>query len=169
MFFCSCIRPFAHPSLAPHRGEAVSRYANRYITDEKGAISVEFVVIFPLLLALLLAIVFISLLISTASDVQQVAHELARQSVSRLSRSTPPADVCKAMAADKPMIDQLLRQSVLLKSKDLKILPCPTSPDAQGFVTVTVTYNFAGSFVQALGRNFGVDLGILTRVSTTKL
>ncbi|MCB5408739.1 TadE/TadG family type IV pilus assembly protein [Pseudogemmobacter faecipullorum] len=146
-----------------------ARLIRRWLGNEDGAITVEFVIIFPLLLALLVLIVFVSMLISTASDVQQVAHELARQSVSRLSRSAPPADVCKAMASDQAMIDQLLRQSVLLKSKDLKIQPCPTSPDAQGFVTVTVTYNFAGSFVQALGRNFGVDLGILTRVSTTKL
>ena len=155
--------------MSNRSGISPARLLRRWLGNEDGAITVEFVIIFPLLLALLVLIVFVSMLISTASDVQQVAHELARQSVSRLSRSTPPADVCKAMAADKPMIDQLLRQSVLLKSKDLKILPCPTSPDAQGFVTVTVTYNFAGSFVQALGRNFGVDLGILTRVSTTKL
>lgn len=162
MFFCSCIRPFAHPSLAPHRGEAVSRYANRYITDEKGAISVEFVVIFPLLLALLLAIVFISLLISTASDVQQVAHDLARASLRYIGRSDV-ADICAKLRSD--VLPNLIDASILLKPSQFSLPNCPSQPDANGFVTVAVSYNYAGSTVQAVGNSLGVDIGVISRSS----
>lgn len=140
-----------------------------WLRREDGAITIEFVIIFPLVLALLFLIVFVSFLISTASDVQQVAHELSRQSIGLLARAAPPADVCTALANDAVLMDFLTGQSVLLNAADLTVLPCPGAPDANGFVTVTVTYNFSGSFVQSLGQNFGVDLGIITRTSTIRL
>ena len=143
--------------------------ARAWARREDGAITVEFVIIFPLVLAFLFLIVFVSFLISTASDVQQVAHELARQSIGQFSRATPPPDVCVALANDDALMNALVRQSVLLDAADLTVLPCPDAPDEGGFVTVKVTYNFAGSFVQSLGQSFGVDLGIITRVSTIKL
>ncbi|MFE3836886.1 TadE/TadG family type IV pilus assembly protein [Pseudogemmobacter sonorensis] len=139
-----------------------------WLRREDGAITVEFVIVFPLVLALLFLIVFVSFLISTASDVQQVAHELARQSIGQLSRAEPPADVCKALAEDTVLMEMLTRQSLLLDRADLTVLPCPNAPDADGFVTVTVTYNFAGSFVQSLGQNFGVNMGIITRTSIVR-
>lgn len=145
------------------------RLIRRFRADRTGAVTVEFVIIFPLLLMLLLLIVFVSLLISTASDVQQLAHELSRQSLGRLTRSDPPADVCLAMAGDAALMNGLLQQTLLLRAEQLTVAPCPGMPDPDGFVTVTVTYNFAGSLVQALGENFGLDIGIITRTSTLKL
>ncbi|WP_283179171.1 TadE/TadG family type IV pilus assembly protein [Gemmobacter sp. 24YEA27] len=151
--------------MKPDLFRAVRSWAKR----EDGAITIEFVIIFPLFLAFLFLIVFVSFLIATASDVQQLAHELARQSIGRLSRATPPADVCKSLADDEILMGVLIGQSVLLDPADLTVLPCPGAPDANGFVTVQVTYNFAGSFVQSLGQTFGVDLGIITRISAIKL
>ncbi|VDC21165.1 TadE/TadG family type IV pilus assembly protein [Pseudogemmobacter humi] len=141
----------------------------RFLRPEEGAVTVEFVIIFPLVLLLFFLIVFASMGISTASDVQQVAHELARQSIGRLSRSAPVEDVCQDLASDTALMNHLVDQSLLLNPAKLAVQPCPTMPTADGFVTVTVTYNFAGSLVQALGKNFGLNLGIITRSSTVKL
>lgn len=148
---------------------SLDRRIRRFGADRAGAVTVEFVIIFPLLLMMLLLIVFVSLLISTASDVQQLAHELSRQSLGRLTRANPPADVCQVMAQDTALMNGLLQQTLLLRSEQLTVNPCPGMPDSDGFVTVTVTYNFAGSLVQALGENFGLDIGIITRTSTLKL
>lgn len=149
--------------------QGIVRTAIAWAKREDGAITIEFVIIFPLILAFLFLIVFVSFLIATASDVQQLTHELARQTVGQMSRATPPADVCQALANDAVLMDVLIRQSVLLDPADLTVLPCPDAPDANGFITVQVTYNFAGSFIQSLGQTFGVDLGIITRISTVKL
>lgn len=145
------------------------RALHRYAKREDGAITVEFVIIFPLILMLLFLIIFASMLIATASDVQQAAHELSRQSMRRFARSTPVVDVCTEMAADTTLMTWIHAQSVMLNPTKLSVAPCKGAPDANGFVTVTVSYNFAGSFVQAIGQNFGVNLGIITRTSTYKL
>lgn len=136
---------------------------------EDGGVTVEFVIIFPLLFLFLILIIFVSMMISTASDVQQLAHELSRQALGRLSSGATVADICLQMAADNTMMNKLIAQTVLVDASKLTVLPCPGQPSSDGYVTVTVTYNFAGSLVQALGQNVGVDLGLITRSSTIRL
>lgn len=146
----------------------MTRRLRNFLAREDGALTVEFVIIFPLVLLFLFLIIFVSLLISTASDVQQVAHELSRQSLGRFSRSEAVEDVCQDLASESVLMNRLIGQSLLIDPAKLVIQPCPNMPAADGFVTVTVTYNFAGSLVQALGQNFGLDLGIITRSSAVR-
>lgn len=142
--------------------KAFRRY---YCADERGAITVEFVIIFPLVLLLLFLIIFTSLLIATASDVQQIAHELSRQSLGRMARNPSAPDICTEMSHDSVLMHGLTRNSLLIDPAKLVVRPCPEQPDTNGFVSISVSYNFAGSFVQALGQNFGVNLGIIHRGS----
>jgi hypothetical protein len=150
------------------RARALLALARRFAANRDGAITVEFVIIFPLLVALLFLIIFTSLLISTASDVQQVAHELARESLGRLSRGELIADLCVDMASDAELMDRLVTESLLLDEEKLNVLPCPGEPGEDGLVTLTVTYDFAGSTVSALGQNLGVTIGTITRTSIVR-
>lgn len=136
---------------------------------EDGGVTVEFVVIFPLLFLFLILIIFVSMMISTASDVQQLAHELSRQALARLNSGAVIADVCQQMAKDTALMTKLIAQTVLVDASKLTVLPCPGQPSSDGYITVKLTYNFAGSLVQALGQNLGVDLGVISRSSTVRL
>ncbi|WP_126978659.1 TadE/TadG family type IV pilus assembly protein [Frigidibacter oleivorans] len=132
---------------------------------EDGAITAEFVVIFPLVLALLLLIGFVSLLIATASDVQQLAHELSRAGLRYAANPSFDGDICEELAAD--VLPTLVDRSATLRAANVDPLAaCPDQPDADGFLTVSVTYNLAGSGAAALGDSLGVSLGRITRSST---
>lgn len=139
------------------------------VGSDDGGVTLEFVVIFPLLFLFLILIIFVSMMISTASDVQQLAHELSRQALGRLSSGATIADVCQQMATDSTLMNNLIAQTVLVDANKLAVLPCPGQPSSDGYITVKLTYNFAGSLVQALGQNLGVDLGVITRSSTVRL
>ncbi|MDZ4394368.1 TadE/TadG family type IV pilus assembly protein [Cypionkella sp.] len=139
----------------------------RFWRSTDAAVTTEFVIIFPLIILLIFFIVMISLLIGTTSDVQQIAHELARASFRYLGGATPPADLCAALRTD--VLSHLIDASVFITSSNLTLPACPGQPDANGYITITVTYNFAGSFVHELGQNFGLDIGLITRSSTARL
>ena len=137
------------------------------LRSESGAVTAEFVILFPSVVALIGFLVLISLMISTTSDVQQVAHELARKSFRHLNGSTPPSDVCDKLRQED--LAGIVRETRLVRADKLTLRPCPGQPDAQGRVTIIVDYNFGGDFVQGLARSFGVDLGTITRSSVTFL
>jgi len=139
----------------------------RFIKREDGAVTTEFVVIFPVVMALIGLLVLTSLLISAASDVQQVAHELSRKSFRYLSTGAPPADVCERLRQED--LPGVVRETLLLKAEKLTLLPCPGQPETGGRVTITVQYDFGGDFVQSVGRSFGLNLGRITRSSVTFL
>ncbi|MDQ2065353.1 TadE/TadG family type IV pilus assembly protein [Xinfangfangia sp. CPCC 101601] len=147
----------------------ISKRFQRFIKSSSGGVTVEFVIIFPLMVLLLILIVFASLLVSTASDVQQFAHELSREALGRFGSGAAITDVCTQMANDSGLMSRLLSQTLLVEPSKLTVLACPSQPSADGFVTVQVSYNFAGSLVQALGQNFGLDMGIISRSSTIRL
>ncbi len=144
-------------TMRPHD---IRRRLHAFLAGRDGAITVEFVIIFPLLMMVIFLIVFVSLLLSTTSDVQQVASDLARKSLSQVGADDVP-DICVPLRQN--VLPSLIEDALLLQADKLTLEPCPDQPDAGGFVTVTVTYNFAGSFVQSLGQSLGADLGIITR------
>lgn len=144
-----------------------ARPLHAFLRRTDGAITTEFVIIFPLVILLIFFVIFVSLLISTASDVQQIAHELSRASLSYLTGSSPPADVCEVLRSD--VLPRLIEASVLVASDSLTLPSCAGQPDASGFVTITVTYDFVGSYVEWLGANFNLDVGLISRVSTIRL
>lgn len=146
-------------------GARLARAAGHYRRDEGGSVTTEFVIIFPMVMALLFLIAFVSMLVSAASDVQQLAHELARSAFAFAGSKTPGSDICAKLRSD--VLPGLLKASLLVDPKKLTLLPCPAAPTAAGYITVEVSYNFAGDYVAALGRSFGITLGVVNRSSTT--
>lgn len=138
-----------------------------FLRRTDGAITAEFVIIFPLVILLIFFIIMVSMLIATSSDIQQIAHELSRASFAYLTGSSPPADVCAVLRTD--VLPRLIEASTLVSAEKLTLPACAGQPDASGFVTITVTYDFVGSYIAWLGENFNIDIGQITRTSTLRL
>lgn len=146
-------------------GPQLARALRRFGRDSTGSVTAEFVIIFPVVMALLFLIAFVSMLVSAASDLQQLAHELSRSAFSLAPRKAPGEDLCNTLRTT--VLPELLTQSLLLNHNKLTLLPCPNAPNANGYITVQVSYNFAGDYVANLGRSFGLNLGVVSRSSTT--
>ena len=134
----------------------------RFATEEDGVVTIEFVVVFPLILILLAFIAFVSFAISAQSEVQQVAFELARFGM--IVADTPgfTGDICTKIGTE--YLPQLIANSVTLNASDFHALaPCPNQPDANNVFTVSVTYDLAGSIANVFSEFIGVKLGEITR------
>lgn len=132
--------------------------------DTSGAVTVEFVVIFPVILLMLALIAFISLLIEAQSEVQQVAFELARFGMILATDPGWEGDICATLAAD--YLPQLIENSFSLSAANfLPLDACPSQPAANGVLTIAVTYDLAGSAVSSFGDMLGVRIGEITRMA----
>ena len=134
-------------------------------TREDGAVTVEFVIIFPILVLMLMLIVAVSLYIATASEVQQVAHELARESLRVVNG--PGGDICTVLAGR--LADFVQGTAFLNVDRFAPLGACPGQPDANGMVTIAVTYDLVGSGLQGLGEYVGFNFGQIVRQSSIQL
>lgn len=134
----------------------------RFLSCPNGAVTAEFVIVFPLVLALVFLIVFISMYISAASDLQQVVHDLARYSYRYVGR--PEANqLCATLQREAVPI--LVNASLLLHPDNFTLISCspPQGPDK--IIIITASYDFAGSFVQSVGQTLGLNIGTISRQS----
>jgi Flp pilus assembly pilin Flp len=143
-----------HP-LCPHS-------LHRFWNDENGVVTIEFVIIFPLILILLAFIAFVSFAIAAQSEVQQVAFELARFGMIIADDPGFSGDICTKLGTD--YLPQLIANSVTLNASAFQALaPCPDQPDTNSVFTVSVTYDLAGSIADVFSEFIGVKLGEITR------
>ncbi|MGN0933853.1 TadE/TadG family type IV pilus assembly protein [Falsigemmobacter intermedius] len=137
-----------------------------FLRDTRGAVTVEFVIIFPVVVMLLLIIVYFSLMLAAVSDVQQVAHELARLGL-RYSAETNAASLCaKLRTTDLP---GLIAQSVSALDAQKMLITCTLTNDpvlsGVRFLEVAVRYDFAGQTLADLGRSVGISIASVTRTA----
>lgn len=135
---------------------------------ESGFVTIEFVILFPLLVFFLMFIIAVSFYIGTASDLQQAAQSLARASIGILNGPDPVGDLCTRLRDE--VLDTVVSQSPLLDATKIS-LPgtCADQPTASGQVTVTVTYNLLGSTLESIGRNVGMNFTQITRTGVVQL
>ncbi|NPD16775.1 hypothetical protein HOY34_16405 [Xinfangfangia sp. D13-10-4-6] len=100
--------------------------------------------------------------ISIASDVQQIAHDLARYSA-RYPPSASNADICASMSSG--ILPVLVDASFLLHSENFTILECSAEHGADAVFSVTVEYDMSLSYVKEIARLFDLDVGSIRRVS----
>ncbi|MPQ95995.1 TadE/TadG family type IV pilus assembly protein [Thioclava sp. JE_KL1] len=134
----------------------------RFKRCEDGVVTIEFVLVFPLILLMLALIAFVSFAIAAQSEVQQVAFELARFGMVLADNPSFSGDICSKLDAD--YLPRLIQNSVTLSAADFRPLSaCPNQPDSNGVFTVAVTYDMAGSFAETFSEFLGVRLGEITR------
>ena len=116
------------------------RYFRRFRDHDSGTSAVEFALISPIFIVLLLGIICFSAVLSTYNAVQQIAAEAARAALPGLS------------AAEQSQLAQNYVTSVIgnYGLLDPSKLTVSTSAQATTF-TVTATYNMSGSFFMTLG------------------
>lgn len=142
------------------RGRPFGRFADR-LRAEAGAVTVEFVVIFPAFLLMLALIAFVSLLIASQSEVQQVAFELARKGFSLVGQNYE-GDICLKLGQD--YLPALAENSLTLSAAKFEpMATCPNQPAASGLLTISVTYDLAGGAASQFSQMLGVNLGQITR------
>ena len=127
----------------------MKRSASHMIKDESGASTVEFVVLLPFMIGLLGIIASASLYLALASDVQQLAHELARSAIS----VSDDEDWCDTLRDSR--LEPLARNLPLLDPARVADVTCGTDPDTR-LMQVSVDYDTRGT----LGAIFGALIGL---------
>lgn len=123
--------------------------AGRALTRDDGNVTVEFVILFPLLMALVLLIGSASLHLALSGDVQQLAHELARASLSFAGET----DWCQRLRTEwlHPVSENL----PMLAETRVVGLTCALEP-GQNMARITVVYDADGTLAHIFGRMIGL-------------
>lgn len=123
----------------------------RFRDDSTGAVAVEFVLLAPILFALILGIITLGFYMGVSHSVHQLAAGAARASVAGLDE-TERRDIATTYLAEGATRYPLLKDDALTTSLDY-------SADAMGSITVNVTYAAAGTLLDVANGflNLGID------------
>ncbi|WP_370205811.1 TadE/TadG family type IV pilus assembly protein [Pararhodobacter marinus] len=132
--------------------------AKKKARDETGSTTVEFVVLLPFLIGILGLVVTSSLYLALASDVQQLAHELARASLSVAHED----DWCARV--EDEMVAPLAANLPLLEPERVDAVACDSDPDTR-LLRVSVVYNTSGTLGAILGSMIGLQFQSFQRAS----
>lgn len=123
----------------------------RFCDDSTGAVAVEFVLLAPILFALILGIITLGFYMGVSHSVHQLAAGAARASVAGLDE-TERRDIANTYLAEGATRYPLLKDDALTTSLDY-------SADAMGSITVNVTYAAAGTLLDVANGflNLGID------------
>lgn len=142
------------------------RHAQRMCQEERGALSVEFVIIFPALIMLLIAMFWFSMLIATISDVQQLSNDLTRQALRYSQISANAADICTQL--EESVQPTLMQDLIFLKPERVTGISCAMTGAAET-ISVAVTYDLSGFANTSVNEVLGWDITNLTRRATLVL
>lgn len=146
----------------------IQRALRRWSEESTGAVTVEFVILFPALIAFLIFIVGVSLYLGVASDVQQAVQRLARASVGIQYGPPPVGDLCARLSAE--VLDDIIEQSPFLQIDNV-VFPtsCADQPDESGTVTLTLAYNVPVGVIQTVADFLGSGMARIEREATIDL
>ncbi|KAA0912254.1 hypothetical protein FLO80_16735 [Aquicoccus porphyridii] len=138
------------------------RRVRKLLRDERGLVTIEFVILFPVFVFFLLFILATSLYIGTASDLQQAVQTLARQSVGIIAKGDPDVDICAEL--NTTILSQVIEQSPLLRLDNVSFpMTCGGQPAEDGSVSLEMSYNLTGSALQSVSQTLGMDFGTISR------
>ncbi len=131
---------------------------DNFLAAEDGASTVEFVVMLPFLIALLGLIASASLYLAVASDVQQLAHELARAALP----VADDADWCDTV--QDRMVAPLADNLPLLSPERVTGVQCGHDATT-GILSISVNYDTRGTLGAILGSAIGLRFDSFQRAS----
>lgn len=129
--------------------------------NESGASTVEFVLLLPFMIGFLGLIAASSLYLALSSDVQQLAHELARASLPRAESTQTEAD-CDSLR-DR-WVPPLASNLPMLDAARVLAVNCRQDTDAD-ILQVTVDYDTRGTLAAILGGLVGMEFDSFRRSS----
>lgn len=130
---------------------ALDRIFRNFRTDTSGSATVEFVILFPAIVMMILAIIALCIFIACLSEVHQLATELTRMSVRYVDLGYSSTDICQRLSDD--VLPRSLEGLVFVDIGALETVQCSVMqvPDT---TSVAVTYDFGRS-------EFGGVLGLI--------
>lgn len=154
------------PPCAPRAPLAAA--TRRFLRDDRGAVTVEFMILFPVILFFLFFIIAVSFYIATASDVQQAAQSLARAAIGVANGPEPVGDICTRLGQE--VLAEVIEHSPLLDpAKAALPASCASQPNDSGMLTITLTYDLLGSSLQAIGNTAGFSFTQIMRSASVQL
>ena len=128
----------------------------RALREDAGAVTVEFMILLPALLLILIFIFVVSLYLGTASDVQQAAQTLARASFRVVHSGEEVVDICAQLSEE--MLGDVIEQAAFLNAEKVTFpATCADQPAEDGSVTITMVYDLTGSSLSSLSELVGLD------------
>jgi Flp pilus assembly protein TadG len=136
---------------------------SRLRTDEDGAVTVEFVILFPGIVLLLLAMVWFSLVIATLSDVQQLSADLTRQTLRLSFLEQDSDDLCDRLRDD--VAPTVMESMHFINPAQVVSVECSIQEEP-GLSSVAVTYDMRNFGQSSVGSILGWDKAQVTRRAT---
>lgn len=130
--------------------------------------SVEFVLWVPVLTYLCTGMFVLNIYLAISSEVQQVANELVRSTISQLGTPKTDAQLCAELQSfTLPRVVQSM--SLVQASRFQPFGATSCQRDGENFLTVTVTYDLTDSAISRLARMIGFTVTSLERRSVVQL
>lgn len=135
-------------------------------SSESGAVTVEFVILLPLILAIFILIGSTSALFVTATELQEISFSMARMSVRYDEPGRDVTAVCADLIHNQSATAYQLGHYI--DPNQIRALTCSGDP-ASRVVTVSIAYDLTGHFGAVFGRLIGMDVESLTRTARLQL
>lgn len=155
-----------HLTSRLNRRNAATCMVERFIRSERGALSVEFAILFSAIMMIVIAFVATSIHIATASDVQQASHDLTRQSLRYVDAGLGEEAVCAHLRVQ--VLPHIMEYLTFAESERVEGISCSVDVD-KGFSAVTVAYDAGGTFISRAANIFGVSVENFTRTARIHL
>lgn len=139
----------------------VTNSGSKFLRDTSGAVSAEFAIILPALLMIFVLIASASVLLVTASEVQQVSFELTRGSVRYYEPGIAASDLCNKV--QDTLAPSVIKTGNFLSPERFTDISCAF--DASDALTVSVTYDLRNLPIVILGGFIGLQISEFTRTS----
>lgn len=150
------------PRTARARGSLARSTAQSSRDDESGAATVEFVVVVSGLILVACTIGALCLYLATNSDVQQIAADLSRRSLTYVDRGFDESEVCAQLRSHHL---QSLAEGLPMIDPD-RVTEVRCAYDESGHkLKVLVSYDLAGTLAQRFGLLIGMDIDELNRAA----
>lgn len=137
------------------------RFVRSWQQDERGASTVEFVILLPFMISFLGLVATASLYLALSSDVQQLAYEMARASLPD-AESTTDTLACDDLGTR--WVTPLAANLPLLDPARVSDVACRLDPDTK-ILQVAVQYDTRGTLGSILGAAIGLEFDSFTRSS----
>ncbi|WP_108483962.1 TadE/TadG family type IV pilus assembly protein [Oceaniglobus ichthyenteri] len=127
----------------------------RFLRREDGSISVEFAILFPGILLVCLSMAAIAMYFATLSDVQHLASDMTRLSLTYVDRAFPIDQICLSLQSD--VLPKLVEGLPFVTAERVSDVICH-SQDAGRSIMVAITYDLSETLAHRLGTLIGFSV-----------
>lgn len=118
-----------------------SKFTEKFLRDEDGSATVEFAILFPAMLSLVIGCCWLALYATTVGNVQQLTYEVARQTLHYRTAPAENPDLCGHISS--VLVPSLAESFPALDPGRLSTARCTPAIEG-GWVSLTLNYDATG-------------------------